>query len=311
MPIVTEKPINHNAVSGGSLDLYSTRQTNELANDVLCCFSSLQKCVNNAPYFAWETSDNGFAVAQGNCHSWTCPRCGYGRARQEYGRIVEGCRTLATENDIYFVTITCRGKELSLAESEAGYYGWTNKLLTAWRVATKRAGGNWTYVQVTERQRRGHPHSHILTTAAPRDLYDGTKTNWKHVDGRLVSELVPALRSDWFEKRCIAAGLGSQYDISLVESVEGASRYVAKYLFKPTMFTTNWSKGWRRVRYSQSFPARSERETNAMVLLTDADWFALAEKAVIVTPKTAAALDACREHLFGHDVLIRHPAIEA
>ncbi len=245
--------------TGSSLDLYSTRQTNAFPVSSCAALSSYVSCINHAPFFAYKTSGKAYAVVQGNCHSWLCPRCGINRAKQEYWRIVNGCGILAEQYELYFITLTCRGKELSLAEAEAGYYLWTNRLLTALRTSAKRKDAAWHYAQVTERQKRGHPHSHVLTTFVPHDLYDGYKDDWKWDDG-LVYEKKPALRSDWLEERCISAGLGSQYDISRVADVEAASRYVAKYLFKDGMFSTEFPKDWRRVRYSRSFP-KQEKQT--------------------------------------------------
>ena len=288
-----------------NLDLYSISQTSELANVTYAAVSSAVYCVNHAPFFAWSTSDKSYTVAQGNCHSWSCPRCGQIRAKQEYWRIVNGCTALAATHDLYFITVTCRGKEMSLAESEANYLTWTNKLLTACRTRATREKQAWHYVQVTERQKRGHPHSHILTTWKPHDLYLGTKDHWTMIDSKPVLEKKPALRSDWFEQRCVSAGLGNQYDISKVETVEAASRYVAKYLFKDTMFDTTWAAHWRRVRYSQSFPEQEQPETDALLLLKADDWKLLAATALVINPRDETTRDECIKQLRGHDVLIK------
>ena len=294
--VIQETPTKN----GVSLDLFSIRQS-ERANDQ--SYAHLV-CINNAPFFAYQTSEKGYAVVQGNCHSWSCPRCGINRAKQEYGRIVEGCRTLAEKHRLYFLTLTCRGKGLSLADSEKYYYEWTNRFLTALRYRARKEDKAWHYVQVTERQKRGHPHSHILTTFYPHDLYEGFKENWLTIKGRRVKMLVPALRSDWIEERCVSAGLGNQYDISKVETVEGASRYVAKYMFKPTMFTTDWAKNWRRVRYSRSFPKFPEQRSDAFVLIKDCDWLKLAKLAVVVKPIDNASEKQCLEMLRHHDIII-------
>lgn len=285
-----------------SLDLFSTSPTKEAcASDFLS-----QKCSYNAPYIAWHKEGKRWGVAQGNCHHWDCPRCGQGRARQEYGRIVEGCRSLAENNTIQFITITCKGKGLTHAQAEAGYLGWTNRFLDACRAKAKRAGQKWSYVQVTERQKRGHPHSHILTTFDPGDIVEGTKRNYiTSSSGSRVSEDIPALRSPWIAKSVVSAGLGEQYDISRVQTVEGASRYVAKYLFKPTIFTTEWPKGWKRVRYSQSFPKLSKPEGEAMVLLMRSDWQSLSRKAVVVDVGDLDTLDYVQWQLHDADTLVR------
>jgi hypothetical protein len=307
--------IDNHAVSS-SLDLFSTTQTSEREPNlasvttpiVSVCCAALPECVNNAPYFAWSISEKTYSVMQGCCNSWNCPKCGILRAKHEYGRIVNGCREIATNHDIYFLTVTCRGREMTLTEGESNYYSWTNKFLTAVRTRAKREEQTWHYVQVTERQKRGHPHSHILTTYKPHDLYLGEKDHWTHQNGKLTLEKKPALRSDWIEQRCISAGLGNQYDISKVESVEGASRYVAKYLFKDTMFATDFPKHWKRIRYSQDFPQLPARETDAFVLIKLEDWLKLAKLALVVNPRDAIAHEVCLKHLHGHDVLIKASA---
>lgn len=287
-----------------TLDLFSTTQTNEFTNECCAVLIPALKCVNNAPFFAWQSSESGYVVAQGNCHSWACPRCGINRAKREYARILQGCRTLATEHDLYFVTITCRGRDISLEQAEAGYYAWTNKLLTALRTRASRDGQAWHYVQVTERQQRGHPHSHMITTWKPHDLMPGSRDDWKYVNGELTVQKIDCERSAWFEKRLLSAGLGSQYDVSKARDIDGVSKYVAKYMFKLSMFEANFPKGWKRVRYSQSFPELPVHETDAMLLMTADDWKLLAESALVVKPRDAAALAECEKMLRGHDVLI-------
>lgn len=206
------------------------------------------------------------------------------RAKHEYGRIVEGCRTLSEKHELWFITITCRGKEMSVEEADANYGKWTNTLLTRWRTYATRKSQEWYYAQVTERQKRGHPHSHILTTFRPPSIVEGTKKKWE-VDYQGVRRYVQkeALLSDYVRRSCVAIGLGDQYDISRVSSVEGASRYVAKYLFKDTVFNTVWPEGWRRVRYSQSFPKLDKSETKAFVLITREDWQKLGKLASIIS----------------------------
>lgn len=233
--------------------------------------------------FAYQKGERRFGVVQGCCNSWNCPRCGVQRAKAEYGRIVQGCVDLAKKHDLWFITVTCRGKVLTKNEADAGYGEWTNRLLTRWRTYASRKGAPWHYVQVTERQKRGHPHSHILTTFCPPEVVQGTKTQWKtDSQGRRFSEETQALRSDYVRRSVVGAGLGDQYDISRVASVQAASRYVAKYLFKDTIFNTVWPDGWKRVRYSQTFPKLPDRKTEAFVLLKREDWTRLAYAADVI-----------------------------
>lgn len=285
-----------------TLDLFSTSPTTALQERM--ALSSV--CAYNAPYFAYQTEQKTWHITQGNCHHWDCPRCGLGRAKQEYGRMVEGCRLLAEKYELYFITITCRGKEISHEYAEENYGKWTNRILDACRSQAKRKGHEWHYVQVTERQKRLHPHSHFITTYAPpitsRQIVRKSKKQESGEYRQIVSE---SLRSDWFEGQIKKSGLGEQYNITRVQSAEGASRYVAKYLFKPSIFTADWPKGWKRIRYSQSFPDAPERETDAIVLLTQEDWYRLAERTPTVTVSNLDDYQEVSNRMHFHDVFVR------
>lgn len=280
-----------------SLDLFSTSPTSK--EDL--CFS---ECIYKAPYFALNDHDAVYKVIQGCCNHWDCPRCGRIRAKHEYGRIVEGARQLAEKHELYFITITCRGKEMSREESDKNYGLWCNKLMDAWRLQSKRTGQEWYYVAVTERQRRGHPHSHIITTFKPADLAVDWKRERVVVEGKAFMAYVSALRSDYIASSVVRSGLGQEYDITQVRTAEGASRYVAKYMFKDSVFNTVWPKGWRRVRYSQSFPKLTREKSTAYVLLRDEDWQRLAHDAIMIKPTTAQAMRECEVMLRGSDVIL-------
>jgi hypothetical protein len=220
--------------------------------------------------------------------------------------MVNGCRLLAERHDLYFITITCKGKEISHEYAEENYGKWTNRFLDACRARWTRAGREWHYVQVTERQARQHPHSHILTTFNPDDLVPGCVRKYERTaNGGTRGYWKDALRSHWLECTLGSSGLGEQYDISRVETAEGASRYVAKYLFKSSIFVAGWPARWKRIRYSQGFPQAQERETNAIVLLTQGDWYHLAERAVVVTVGTLDDFQEASDRLHFHDTIVR------
>lgn len=214
------------------LDLLSTSQTRP------------QRCSYGAPMVALIIS--GVAtIGQSCCNHWDCPTCGEKRAKQEYRRMVAGCEALALEHELYFWTITCRGKECSYVEAMQNYLAWTNILLTNARKKCKTEGQYWAYVQVTEHQQatRAHPHSHLITTFLPSDAVRTSK-----------GESDEVYASAWFARANYTAGLGSQHKISRVRSAAGVSRYVAKYMFKSALSET-WPPKWKRVRYSQNWPA--------------------------------------------------------
>lgn len=285
--------------AGNTLDLFSTSPT--FFPDL--CF--LHRCLYGAPYFAVERTPKRFRVVQGCCNHWDCPKCGIQVAKQHYGRIVAGAREVAQTSELWFITVTCRGKEVSVETAEKSYLAWTSRFLDACYAKSKRSGAPWVYAQVTEKQKRGHPHSHILTTFQPGDLVDGVVENWATgSDGRKYLEYKDALRSEWLQCMVCSAGLGDQYDISAVREIEAASRYVAKYMFKDTQFSASFPKGWKRVRYSQSWPKLKRKKTNAFVLMSKEDWALLASKAVVVDAEAGDAHESAEYFLKGHDVII-------
>lgn len=263
-------------------------------------------CLNNAPYFAYNIEGKRWGVVQGCCNDWNCPRCGQQRAKEEYGRIVAGAREIAKDHELYFFTVTCQGSEVSLEDAENNYLIWTNKLLTRLRTEAKRAGKAWFYASVTERQKRGHPHSHYITTYCPDDIEPISKGESKYyvTSDEIFTAKHDTLQSFKLEQACVDSGLGRQYDLSRVESIEGCSRYVAKYLFKETIFATVWPKGWRRVRYSQNWPKLPETTSEAFVLLTNFDWYRLGRLAVTIKTKDDGVADVVRRKLSHMDVIV-------
>lgn len=222
-------------------------------------------CTNRAPHLFFIKSGYCYIV-QGCCNSWTCPRCGNIRAKQEFHKMIYGAEKLAEMgHDLYFLTLTCRGADMPLATAEHDYYKWTTRLLNACRNELRRRDGFWAYCQVTERQKRLHPHSHLITTYLPKNSVRRIR-----IDKR--GAVVEYFESDWFRQRNISAGLGPQYDITQIRSAKGVASYVAKYLFKSAM-QTEWPKNWRRIRYSRSWP-RSQKEPvdDGWPLLNKVDW---------------------------------------
>lgn len=293
-----------------SLDLFSTSQTKNRTqkkgkrqNDR----KIYDECLNNAPYFAYQIEGVRWGVVQGCCNDWNCPRCGQQRAREEYGRIVAGARELAKSQPLYFLTITCRGRELTLNDAENGYLGWTNSLLTRLRTSAKRSKMAWYYASVTERQKRQHPHSHYLTTYCPHDAIPVKKgaPKYFYTTGETYGAKHNTLQSEYLERACFECGLGWQYDLSRVESVEAGSRYVSKYLFKETIFSDKWPKGWRRVRYSQNWPKLPEVKGDAFILLSQFDWYKLSKVALVVKTKDDGTKKFVQEKLSHTDTIVQ------
>lgn len=229
-----------------------------------------QKCGYAAPRICFQKEDKTWNIVQACCNHWDCPRCGHIRAREEYARMVEGA--IALENDkrpMYFWTLTCRGSDLTLADAETGYATWTHRLLTSASTKARRAAEFWCYVQVTERQKRKHPHSHMICTYCPPDAWPYAKGDILPLGHRAKSD---GLWSDWFVDANRKAGLGEQCQISAVRSAAAVATYLAKYMFEDAI-TTRWPPGWKRVRYSQNWPKLPELgNKTAFPVITFYDW---------------------------------------
>lgn len=223
-------------------------------------------CPFGAPLVAMVFRKNA-TIQQACCNHWECPICGLTRAKQEYRRIVFGAECLSDEgHKLYFWTLTCRGKEMPLETAEESYLAWTNVLLTNARSWAKRKGHYWAYVQITERQKRLHPHSHIITTFLPEDAIPEMGNSGEN-----------NIQSRWFNRANESAGLGREHRISEVINPSAVSRYVAKYMFKDSMLT-HWPSHWRRVRYSQNWPKPPYIKAEiAITLLKPADWRRVSE----------------------------------
>jgi len=258
-------------------------------------FSISQKiCTYSAPFLA-IMPEGKCTVIQTNCNHWDCPRCGELRAKHEYGRIVNGARVLAGHHTLYFYTFTCRGSDLPLSDAQRDYGLWTNRLLSTMRARCSREGGSWHYVQVTERQKRGHPHSHLLLSWIPSDSREKIDAKGK-----------PYIYSAWFRKAHIRVGLGTESKITPVGSVEATAKYIAKYLFKDAQFTL-MPKNWHRVRYSHSFPKIDEREVTEDVsyitIKTPQDWQLLAKTGIPFETASRNIYDLARRHI--HNIVYK------
>lgn len=232
------------------------------------------KCDKRAPFIFFVDNTGQGRLVQGCCNDWTCKRCGHIRAREEYGRIVEGARKLSEEgHKLYFWTLTCRGKDCSVEEAESNYLLWTNRLLSSCRYQAKKRNDTLAYVQVTERQQRQHPHSHLICTFIPSDVQF-------FAEGELLPNKRSAkhdcLWSEWFRDANVKAGLGIECDLSEIREPIAVAVYVSKYLFKDAM-NTRWPAGWKRIRYSQNYPKLPTRTPEiAFPLIRLADWRRLA-----------------------------------
>lgn len=249
-----------------------------------------QKCINDAPMICIPPKDDKPArLFQGTCNSWNCPRCGLMRAATEYARMCEGIKNLQKQGrKLFMITITTKGTVTSAA-AEKSYLADTNRLLTVMRAEAKRNDCEWRYVAITERQKRGNPHTHMITTYCPQDAFYisdnypryvrevAILNRWLPIEMRFTPKKPQKIKegemfSRWLCMKSVSAGLGVQCNISRLRNVVAAGIYIAKYLFKSAV-DERWPKGWKRIRYSQNWDKLPEpEETEAFPVLTREDW---------------------------------------
>lgn len=269
-------------------------------------------CDYKAPLIAVRNTEAGgskrFKIIQSNCHHWDCRRCGVMLARLHYGHIVYGAKKAANKNTMYFFTITSKGSDISMTDAQENYYMYTNRLLSSMRYQAKKSSSAWKYVQITERQKRGHPHSHFITTFVSNDMEIRRRWKYQTVKDKKKRKYYDTLRSDWVETACQRAGLGTQYYIDEIKEPEAMASYIAKYLFK-TSALEQWPDKWKRVRYSRSWDKIPlEDKGDALALLTSNDWQELSHKAVVVTVEYGCEdiFERTWLGLYGSDVLINY-----
>ena len=225
-------------VNGRGLDLISTSQK-----------SAPERCIYGAPLAAWIDSEGTARITQTCCNHWNCPRCFATMAANVRRRMVFGAETLsAGGNDLYFWTLTCRGRDLDLETADDNYYEWTNRALSRLRYHARKQQNLWAYVQVTERQQRGAAHSHLIQTYAPKDGFEYL-TNAGYI----------GVYSDIFQNAINDSGLGNICEITRVDVPAAVAVYISGYLTKHGQ-TDVFPKHWKRVRWSREWPDMPEPE---------------------------------------------------
>lgn len=261
------------------------------------------RCPRNAPFICYKNSVGMWNLVQASCNSWTCNRCGLLRAKEEYGRMVQGAKTISEQGHaLYFHTYTCRGMDMPLEEADRNYMLWTNRLLTTLRKDATKRGEYWCYVQVTERQKRGHAHSHCISTYCPSDAIPYAKGE-ELPNGRKAKH--DCLWSEYYRARNVDAGLGAECDLSLIRSPIAVAVYTAKYLFKDAQ-VTEFQKGWRRIRYSRNYPKLPTIEgKEAFAVVKHKDWLKIENLGVLVRTKDTWIQELAYAHLVTNVVAVK------
>lgn len=168
-------------------------------------------------------ADKKVLLFRPNCKKWDCPYCGDLRAgKWRYVATFGVNLLLECGLPIDFVTITSHEK-LSPDQALAVLSSAWAKLSTRIR----REEPIKEYFIITERQRNGKVHLHMVTTAH--------------------------LSKKWWKDNARECGFGFQSDVREVSSVGGVSKYVTKYLTKAAA-DASWPARFRRVRTSRGWP---------------------------------------------------------
>jgi len=206
--------------------------------------------------------------------------------------MVVGARQLGQDHKLYMMTITLPG-DIDIETGDAEYLERTHRLHAniGYRARTDKIP--WHYASVTERQTRGHAHSHYITSFCPPDAYfivdhyEKYCHDVQHINAKIPENMryspeplkdidLRQMFSVWLSLASVKAGLGVQCRMAVADIVEGASRYMAAYLFKVSIFQ-QWPDGWRRIRYSQNWPKMPQNSTTgAFPVLKAQDWQAVA-----------------------------------
>ena len=263
------------------LDLLSTSQKTP---DVLPLF-----CSYGAPYIA-TVNGKSATISQACCNHWDCPKCFTKMAAQHKFRMCNGAAQLAEQgHDLYFWTLTCRGKDLDMRTADDDYYMWTNRLLSSCRYHAKRDSKAMHYVQVTERQQRGAAHSHLICTWFP----DDQRTCLSRPDAKTGEERAVCV-SNWFHGAVVKAGLGTEWETTVINSPTAVAAYISGYLQKHVR-QDKWPPKWKRIRYSREWPKSPQGEAaTSRVLISPADWRSLCFDVPFWTTNDMAAYEVAR-----------------
>lgn len=199
--------------------------------------------------------------------------------------MIEGAKTLMATQKLYFWTLTCRGKDLDLATADDDYLLWTNRLLSTCRARAKKQGVSWAYVQVTERQKRGAAHSHLITTFCPDDAITAKDEKGKDV-----------LFSPWFVASNVSAGLGPMCQITEVGSAVAVAAYISGYLNKQITEDV-WPKHWKRIRYSHTWPKIEPNHLWSTALQRRSDWEKADNQGVIFVAEDVTVFEVAKHHM--------------
>lgn len=196
-----------------------------------------------------------------NCKQWDCPHCADLKAgKWRYVATYGVDQLMASGLPIDFVTITSHEKLSPAAAIKV--------LAKAWPKLNERirkTGQIKQYFCITERQRNGKVHLHMIVTAR--------------------------LSKKWWKDNARECGFGYQSDVRQVQKVGGVTKYVTKYLTKAATETA-WPARFRRVRTSRGWPDLPD-------LPPSEDW-----QFVKLPSATQMDVEVSRALLIGYEVII-------
>jgi len=213
------------------------------------------------PYLKLDSeADKTRYIVKARCKRWNCPYCAHVNKHQHYIRILNGSNELLNQgHKLNFVTFTSHQRVRGLLSSYRVFQkAWKRLSMRLRREVAATSDLPLAYVYIPETHADGTLHWHGLFTG-------GVSTRW-------------------WKDNCAQSGLGHQAKSVRIESGIQATNYCLKYITKHIGQEVD-IKRFRRVNYSQNFPAQPiAKETigfeviPADTALTDVIWQAWIDK---------------------------------
>jgi len=179
-------------------------------------------------------------IVKARCKQWDCPYCAEINRYEHYNRIANGIAALEkTTIPMSFVTITCHEKWRGQSASVKNWRKNKDKLLARYRRRFSKdftVSSQYVYIPEFHKDETVHIHGIFLGNFGER----------------------------WWKDNARESGLGYMATSEKLTSVLQAINYCTKYMVKQ-MGIANPVKGFRRICYSQGFPAAKHHPS-------DFDW---------------------------------------
>jgi hypothetical protein len=184
------------------------------------------------PYLKLDSkTDKTRYIVKARCKKWDCPYCAQVNKHQHYIRILNGCNELLNKKQqLNFVTITSHEHVRGLLRSYRVFQ-------KAWKTLSQRARREVATAT-------GIPLAYVLIP----ELHSDKTLHWHGV-------FTGGLSTRWWKDNSRQSGLGHQAKSVPLENGIQATNYCLKYVTKHIGQVVD-IKRFRRVNYSQNFPAK-------------------------------------------------------